>query len=145
MNEQKLALALIFLLACGLNAGASEIYKRINEDGVVEFSDRPSADGNAVEVRPNVVGTRQVQRPERRSATGEAARSSAPGRSAADPSTTSNRNISTTTRRDRAARANDRERREQRSSRDAEEDTATDPNPGRALRNAARNAPGGPR
>lgn len=36
-------------------AGAQEIYKTVNEDGVVEYSDMPAPEAQEVEVDPNVV------------------------------------------------------------------------------------------
>jgi len=36
-------------------AGAQEIYKTVNEDGVVEYSDMPTPEAQEVEVKPNVV------------------------------------------------------------------------------------------
>ena len=141
MNNKRLSLLCLLLLAPGLQAVASDIYKRVNEDGVIEFSDRPMADADRVEVNPNVVATNPVQRPARPAAP--------PASSAAEASTAAPRSRARVAddqtyymnqnRRDRAVRNEARERREQRSTRQKRDDeVATDPNPGRALRNAAR-------
>ncbi|MGI9330822.1 MAG: DUF4124 domain-containing protein [Gammaproteobacteria bacterium] len=147
MDIKRLCLACLLMLAFSVPAAASEIYKRVDENGVVEFSDRPMEDSDRVEVNPNVVATSPVQRRERpapRAASPAAtpAPAAAPSRARAseDYSYTRNEN-----RRDRAVRNEARERREQRSTRDqrstrerSDDAVATDPNPGRALRNAAR-------
>ncbi len=145
MNNQKLLLAFVIMLALSLPAAGQEIYKRVNEDGVTEFSDRPLANGERVEVRPNVVATSPVQRPARPAAAAdgaadEPAAASAPGVMRTDNNTDY---VRTRAQRDRATRAANEERREQRRSRDERDnDVETDPNPGRAIRNAVRNAPG---
>lgn len=145
MNNQKLLLAFVIMLALSLPAAGQDIYKRVNEDGVTEFSDRPLANGERVAVRPNVVATSPVQRPARPAAAAdgpadEPAAASAPGVMRRDNNTDY---VRTRAQRDRATRAANEERREQRRSRDdRDNDVGTDPNPGRAIRNAVRNAPG---
>ncbi len=146
MNNQKLLLAFVIMLAISLPAAGQEIYKRVNEDGVTEFSDRPLANGERVAVQPNVVATSPVQRRARPAAAAdgpaadEPAPASAPGVMRRDNNTDF---VRTRAQRDRATRAANEERREQRRSRDdRDEDVGTDPNPGRAIRNAVRNAPG---
>jgi len=143
MNNKRLSLLCLLLLALSLPAAASEIYKRVNEDGVTEFSDRPMADADRVQVNPNVVATNPVKRPARAAPSPAspaaqvapaAAQTQTRARIADDESYYVNDN-----RRNRAVRNEARERREQRSTRQRRDDeVATDPNPGRALRNAAR-------
>ncbi|UCG71586.1 MAG: DUF4124 domain-containing protein [Chromatiales bacterium] len=149
MNNQKWVLGIVCLLAISFSAGAQEIYKRTNADGVVEFSDRPFANGTQVEVRPNVVATNPVARRPRAPAA-EAESDAVPAAPAADRArqVTSDNDVNyVRARRTRAARdtaENRRERREQRGYR--EERPSTNPDPGRATRNAARAAaqrPGG--
>jgi len=144
MNNKRLSLLCLLLLALSLPAAASDIYKRVNEDGVVEFSDRPMADGDRVQVNPNVVATNPVQRPAR-----PAAAPAAPAAQASPMASQSRARVAddqtyyvNQARRDRVARDRTRERREQRSTRQRGDDNelATDQNPGRALRNAARRA-----
>ena len=66
MKHRNLCLALMLpAFALATSSVASEIYKRVNEDGVVEYSDIPSDDADRVEVVPNVVETNPVQRRER--------------------------------------------------------------------------------
>jgi len=141
MNTKRLSLACLLMLLLSLPAVASDIYKRVNEDGVTEFSDRPMEDADRVEVNPNVVSTNPVKRPARPAApaaspASQPAPTTAPGRArvADDSSYYVNEN-----RRDRAVRNEARERREKRNTRrQTDDEVVTDPNPGRALRNAAR-------
>lgn len=147
MNNQKRMLALLLLLAVSCTAGASDIYKRVNQDGVVEFSDKPFPGATRVTVDPNVVATNPVQRPARPAASAEAdeaADSAGPTALAVDTQTNY---VRARTRRELRAEQNRREnRRESRTYRNTRDEEVTDPDPGRALRNAVRNAPApGPR
>ena len=49
------------IIAMGLPAGAQEVYKSVDQKGVVEFSDQPSPGAKAVEVKPNVVPVEPVK------------------------------------------------------------------------------------
>jgi hypothetical protein len=51
------SLMVLAMTAVSFTAGAQEIYKTINEDGVVEYSDTPSPKAEVIEVNPNVVET----------------------------------------------------------------------------------------
>lgn len=59
-NLQRL-LAFATLLAFGFTAVAQQVYKRVNEDGTIEFSDTPSSDADKIDVKPNVVETNPIQ------------------------------------------------------------------------------------
>ena len=48
-------LMVLIMTAVSFMAGAQEIYKTVNEDGVVEYSDMPTPEAQEVEVKPNVV------------------------------------------------------------------------------------------
>lgn len=141
MNNQKCVLATVCMLAFSVAAGAQEIYKRTNADGVVEFSDRPFANGTQVEVRPNVVATNPVARRQRAPAAAADA-DSADAPAVADQARQMRSGDDTDyvrARRSRAARDAGETRRQQRERRNyREERPASDPNPGRATRNAAR-------
>jgi len=43
------------MVAVSLTAAAQEVYKSVNEDGVVEYSDMPKQGSQEIEVNPNVV------------------------------------------------------------------------------------------
>jgi len=132
MNMQKLILIFVLLLACSLTAAASDVYKRVNEDGVIEFSDRPSPDAQKIEVKPNVVETNPVTRPTpAASSTDTKATEVSSGRQ----SSANNESVLTRNQRERAARKRTRGENNQ--------ELVADPDPGRANRNAAR-AIGGP-
>ena len=66
MLKLRFSLTALTIAAFSVTAGAqeTEIYKSVSEDGVVEYSDMPSEDAQAIHVDPNVV---EVS-PERRSA-----------------------------------------------------------------------------
>lgn len=64
MNIQTATFVLLLALAACVTATAGEIYKRVNEDGVVEYSDTPYPDAEQIEVNPNVIEMRQVPRRE---------------------------------------------------------------------------------
>jgi hypothetical protein len=51
------SLMVLAMAAVSFAAGAQEIYKTVNEDGVVEYSDTPSPKAEVIEVNPNVVET----------------------------------------------------------------------------------------
>jgi len=135
MNKQKLILSFVLILACSLTAAASDVYKRVNEDGLIEFSDRPSPDADKIEVKPNVVETNPVTRPTPatssadKKATGASASSSRQGNA-------NNENVRTKSQRERSAREQNRE--------ENNLELEADHDPGRANRNAAR-AVAGPR
>jgi hypothetical protein len=139
MNNHNFYLMALCMLVIGVTAGAQDIYKRVNADGVVEFRDRPFAGSSQVEVRPNVVATNPVKRRERPASTVE----QPPPTTAPVPS--SQARSAEQTRYAYAAARGTRERRiqarrEQRERRSYREEDATDPNPGRAIRSAVRNA-----
>lgn len=56
MNARSLLLSTIVALVPPA-LSAQTVYERTNEDGVVEFSDKPSSGASAVTVKPNVVET----------------------------------------------------------------------------------------
>ena len=145
MNNQRRLLALGLLICLVAPVSAADIYKRVNEDGVVEFSDKPFPGSNQVTVAPNVVSTNPVQRRERPAAESSSPEAIPPASSAParEPQTTNYaRARSTRAVRTREARRDNRESRDYRE----ERDVAADPDPGRAIRNAVRNAPApGPR
>lgn len=139
MNNQKRLLACAVLAFFSVGAVASEIYKRVNSDGVAEFSDKPFPGAQQVTVNPNVVATNPTQRRVRPPAA-DAAESSAPASvpGAAVRDTQTNDYVRARERRAIRARENRREDpREQR--RRSVDEEASDPNPGRAIRNATRN------
>jgi hypothetical protein len=43
------------MIAVSFTAAAQEVYKSVNEEGVVEYSDTPKQDSQEIEVNPNVV------------------------------------------------------------------------------------------
>ena len=43
------------MISVSFTAAAQEVYKSVNEDGVVEYSDMPKQDAQEIEVHPNVV------------------------------------------------------------------------------------------
>jgi hypothetical protein len=51
------SLMVLVMATVSFAAGAQEIYKTVNEDGVVEYSDTPSPQAQEIEVKPNVVET----------------------------------------------------------------------------------------
>jgi hypothetical protein len=69
------SLMFLFVLAVSFTAGAQEIFKHVNEDGSVEYSDMPSPDAQEIEVDPNVVdvtpGKPESRSPERAEAAPE--------------------------------------------------------------------------
>ena len=149
MNKKRLLLACALLAFFSVDAFASDIYKRVNEDGVSEFSDKPFPGAEAVTVWPNIVETAPA--PERKARVAPArgvAEAAAPAKQSSAPESDGDVNYVRARTRDEA-RARE-ERREDRTRRDYRpkpgEEPATDPNPGRATRNAIRNAPApGPR
>lgn len=48
-------LMVLALAGVSLTTGAQEVYKSVNADGVVEYSDTPTPDAQEVEVKPNVI------------------------------------------------------------------------------------------
>ena len=78
MNKQTLMVIFVLALAWGLPAVASDIYKRVNQDGVVEFSDRPSPDATQIQVRDEKVGSGPAREWERRPQPAPAEKNSAP-------------------------------------------------------------------
>ena len=49
------------MITTSFTAGAQEVYKNVDQQGVVEFSDQPSSGAKAVDVRPNVVDVAPVK------------------------------------------------------------------------------------
>jgi len=49
------------MIANSLAADAEVVYKKDDQQGVIEFSDRPSPDAKAVEVKPNVIEVKPVK------------------------------------------------------------------------------------
>jgi len=126
MNKQKLILSFVLILACSLTAAASDVYKRVNEDGVIEFSDRPSPDADKIEVKPNVVETNPITRRK-------------PAASSSDTKATAASSSQQSSKKNQQKQAAREQNREENNS-----ELVADPDPGRANRNAAR-AIGGPR
>ena len=60
-----LLLLSVSALALATSSAAEQIYKTVDEDGVVVYSDMPSPDADQIEVVPNVVETNPVKRRER--------------------------------------------------------------------------------
>ena len=144
MNNQTRILACILLATLSVSAIAADIYRRVNEDGVVEFSDTPFPNSEPVTVRPNVVPT--APSPARTRPAEDA-----DGASAAAPAATQTRNLASQQNSQlvRARTPQQREvrrrveRKDSRTSRNYKPDNSRaerDPNPGRATRNAIRNA-----
>ena len=133
MKKQILLLALVLMLACSLTAAASDIYKSVDADGVVVFSDRPSSDAEKIEVQPNVIQTAPVNMPEPVVSSDGNNSTQSPARQQSNVDIEDNR---TTTRRERAERAANEEENKR------ESELEVDPDPGRANRNAVRRAAG---
>ena len=55
MNTAQKIILVVPLLALSLLANAQEVYKRVQQDGTVEYSDMPFPDSQQIEVDPNVV------------------------------------------------------------------------------------------
>ena len=55
MNTAQKIILVVPLLALSLLVNAQEVYKRIQQDGTVEYSDMPFPDSQQIEVDPNVV------------------------------------------------------------------------------------------
>ena len=131
MNKQKSDyFSLVIILTFSFTAAASDVYKRVNEDGIVEFSDRPTPDADKIDVKPNVVETNPVTR---RTPDVSSTDSSSPGASASSRqlNSTNNEYVRTTNRREREARQENREE-------ENRDEIVADPDPGRATRNAVR-------
>jgi hypothetical protein len=62
MNMLSLRNILMVLAVAGVSlaTSAQEVYKTVNADGVVEYSDSPTPDAQEVEVKPNVVDVTPV-------------------------------------------------------------------------------------
>lgn len=131
MNKQKLILAFVLILTCSLTAVASDIYKSVDANGVVEYSDRPSPDAERIEVKPNVVQTNPVVR---RTPAVSSVDTSSTETSSARQSNAATDDARTTNRREREARAKNQE--------EDNNELVVDHDPGRATRNAIRNAAG---
>ena len=67
MNKQPPVIVFLLMLSLCATATAGEIYKRVNEDGLVEYSDTPFPGSEQIEVKPNVVQTNPVQPRQRES------------------------------------------------------------------------------
>ena len=72
MKSRQRLLGLALILALSFTATAQQVYKRVNEDGTIEFSDTPSPDADKIDVKPNVVETNPIQPQAREAATTEA-------------------------------------------------------------------------
>ena len=55
MNTAQKTILVVPLLALSLLVNAQEVYKRVQQDGTVEYSDMPFPDSQQIEVDPNVV------------------------------------------------------------------------------------------
>jgi len=55
VNTAQKTILVVPLLALSLLVNAQEVYKRIQQDGTVEYSDMPFPDSQQIEVDPNVV------------------------------------------------------------------------------------------
>ena len=55
MNTPQKIILVVPLLVLSLLANAQEVYKRVQQDGTVEYSDMPFPDSQQIEVDPNVV------------------------------------------------------------------------------------------
>ncbi len=55
------SLMVLAMATVSFAAIAQEIYKTVNEDGVVEYSDTPSPQAQEIEVHPNVVETNPIK------------------------------------------------------------------------------------
>jgi hypothetical protein len=51
------AVLLLTIFSIAAQAGAQQVYESVDPQGNVSFSDRPTADSEAIDVRPNVVET----------------------------------------------------------------------------------------
>ena len=61
MNYKHQLTVFAAIIAICFPAGAEEVYKGVDQKGVVEFSDQPSPGAKAVEVKPNVVPVEPVK------------------------------------------------------------------------------------
>jgi hypothetical protein len=144
MNNQTRILACILLATLTVSAFATDIYRRVNEDGVVEFSDTPFQNSEPVTVRPNVVPTAPYPARTRPTEDADAA-------SAAAPAATQTSNLAsqqnsqlvrarTPQEREVRRRVESKDSRTRRNYKPDNSRAERDPNPGRATRNAIRNA-----
>lgn len=138
MRMQRAILAGFLVMVMSLGAAAGEIYMRVNEEGVTEYSDTPFPGATAVRVRPNVVTTNPLP-PRQRNSGADSGADSEPQADARQPARV--QADDNTVYEDADERAQ-RDLREQRRTRNPKQDElAADTDPGRALRNAARNTP----
>jgi hypothetical protein len=65
MDMRDLLSILMVLATVGVSAtaGAQDVYKSVNADGVVEYSDTPQPNSQEIEVKPNVVEVTPVSAP----------------------------------------------------------------------------------
>jgi len=61
MKYKHIIVILAAMITTSFTAGAQEVYKNVDQQGVVEFSDQPSSGAKAVDVRPNVVDVAPVK------------------------------------------------------------------------------------
>jgi len=61
MNYKHLMMLFTAIITASFTAGAQEVYKDVDHQGIVEFSDRPSPGAKAVDVKPNVVRVEPVK------------------------------------------------------------------------------------
>lgn len=147
MNNKTTIPTLVLLMAFSLAAPGADIYKSVGEDGVTEFSDRPSSNADKIEVNPNVVQTNPVRARAPAASKADAAPAAEPVPAEAQNRERREQKVTAARATSRKARAEDAERARRanqelrRTSDPVNRDLAIDPNPGRALRNEARNAP----
>ena len=55
MNFTKYFFLLAIIVTASLDAAAAEVYKTVDENGNVVFSDKPTANAETINVQPNVV------------------------------------------------------------------------------------------
>jgi hypothetical protein len=64
MTFTKSFLLLSILVTASFGALAAEVYKTVDENGNIVFSDKPSADAETIKVQPNVVDVNIPKMPE---------------------------------------------------------------------------------
>jgi hypothetical protein len=64
MTFTKSFLLLSILVTASFDALAAEVYKTVDENGNIVFSDKPSADAETIKVQPNVVDVNIPKMPE---------------------------------------------------------------------------------
>ena len=64
MTSTKAFLLLSIIVTASFDAQATEVYKTVDENGNIVFSDKPTADAEMVKVQPNVVNVDIPKMPE---------------------------------------------------------------------------------